>query len=147
MLEPHKFYRKFRVTVDWYDDTIKQMHSTRKTMDLGTVQEYEEVVDDRFNDGHHRIFVRYNTNTPPSILRISYDEFDKIFEDFLAQSGKLDARSCKKKLNYNGPVRMYFDKDKQFMVMTMYPRNFSFHNQSYDQVADALLAHIITTFN
>jgi hypothetical protein len=147
MIEPHRFYRKYKCIVDWFDDDLKRIISTRKTMDLGTVQDFEELADDRFTDGKKRIYVRYNTNTPSQILRISYEEFDKVHEEFLAQIGRLDARSAKKKLSYNGPIKTYFDQDKSYMISTMYPKGFDFSNKSPDQVQDGMLAHIITPFS
>jgi hypothetical protein len=147
MMEPHRFFRKYKCIVDWYDDSTKQIMPTRKTMDLGTVLDFEEHSDDRYDDGKKRIYVRYNTNAPPQILRVSYEEFDQLHEDFLSQIGKLDARSTKKKLSHNGPVKIFFDQDNKYMITTMYPKDFVFTNKTHDQVADALLCHIITPFS
>ena len=112
MIAPNQFYRKFKVTTEWWDDIPNRSVTARGTINLGDVANYEECRHPRLSDDHPRLIISFNINLPPMTIQMSYVEFDKIFEDYLRNHGILDDRSVKKKLTYNGPLRMYFHIDK-----------------------------------
>src|ERR1700747_2159672 len=100
MLMPSRFYRKLKVIYEWWDDSASRSYTTRKTIDLGDVSSYEESVGGRLDtDGIKRTHIYFTGNKPPITIRMSYDEFDKIFEQYHADSGTLDNRTQKKRLN------------------------------------------------
>lgn len=147
MLNPARFYRKFRVIVDWYNEDKMETYTTRKVIDFSNVISYEEYAGPWFNDSKERVYVQFNMNVPPIIVRLSYDEFDRLFDDYHAQSGTLDNRSTKKKLNYQGPMKLYFDNDRSHIITTGYPQGFTFNDKSPDQIYDSILFNQITPMN
>lgn len=146
MLEPHRYYRKFKVLVDWFDDRTHSVISTKKTMDIGSIQDFEELADDRFKDKIKRVYVRYESMLPPQILRISYEELDAIFTDYLAQNGRLDERSVKKKLTYNGPIKIVLTKFSFGVVSLIYPAGHDVRLHSFEENQDALIDNIIAPY-
>lgn len=158
MLEPHKQYRKFRAIVQWYDESTHKIEQTRKTLDLGSVQDFEELNEPNFNDGKKRIYVRYTIGIPPQIFLISYEEFDKVFTDYLEQTMRIDQRSVKKNYNYYGFTQSFMDPLNigvngvpydyfQGFVFKTFPRGYNFNLATQMEAADAMLSFNITPYN
>lgn len=158
MLEPHKQYRKFRAIVQWWDESTGKIESTRKTLDLGSIQDFEELNEPNFKDGKKRIYVRYTVGIPPQILLISYDEFDKIFTEYLEQVMRIDQRSVKKKHSYFGFTDSYFDplairvdgvshECFQGFCFKSFPKGYNFNLATQMEASDAMLNFIITPYN
>lgn len=146
MIEPHRYYRKFKCISEYYDEVTCKVVSLRKTIDLGAIESCEEFSSPHFTDGKKRVCVQYNTQNPPSILRISYDDFDKIHEEYLLQMQKLDIRSLKKNV-FNGFVKMYFDKDPRFMIRSTYPKHYIFSLDDEAGVAMNCIEQEMITYN
>lgn len=148
MLMPSRFYRRLKVICEWVDPDTSTTYSARKTIDLGDVSSYEESVGELIDrDGVKRTWLYFIGNKPPITIRMTYEEFDKIFEHYHAESGTLDNRSQKKKLNYTGDMKYYFDKQKNYMVVTSYPKDFTFENTSPDVVYDNILYSSVIPMN
>lgn len=143
MIEPHRYYRKFKCISEYYDEVTTKVISMRKTIDLGTVESYEEFSSPHFTDGRKRVCIQYNTQNPPNILRISYEEFDKVHEDYLLQNGRLDIRSLKKNI-FRGFVKMYFDKEPNFMIRSTYPKHYLFSIDENDVALNCIEQEMIT---
>lgn len=143
MIEPHRYYRKFKCISEYYDETTFKIVSLKKTIDLGTVESYEEFQSVHFTDGKKRVCVQYNTSNTPNVLRMSYDEFDKIHEDYLLQNQKLDIRSLKKNI-FKGQVRMYFDKDRNYIIRQTYPKHYIFSIDENDAALNCIEQEMIT---
>ena len=117
------------------------------TLDLGDVSGFEEYVGNSFTDGFARTIINFMMNKPSSIIRVPYLEFDKIFEDYHAESGTLDNRTVKKKLNYTGMVKMYFTVDKEVVVQNTFPKNYDFNNKTPEVISDSMIWFHVTPLN
>lgn len=138
-------YRIYKCISQYKDKLTSEIVSVRKTLDLGDVATYDE--HKSWDDSVSRTICYFKNNLPPVVIKVSYGEFDKAFETFLAQSQLLDNRSLKKKIKYKGPVAMYFTTEQDVTVMAVYPKNYNFDNKPPDVIQEDLLGSMLTPMN
>lgn len=149
MIEPHKFFRKFKCVVQWINPATVSIVSARKTIDLGNVEEYEEFTGSDFNDSVKRTVLHLGIGKENQIIKMSFEEFEKIHDKFLDDMRIFDDRSLLKK-RYNGPVRIYFDEDRrtQQFYSTCFPQHINMNiHIPFEYLQDNVLDKMTQSFN
>lgn len=130
---------------DWKHPDTFQVMSTPLVIDLGDVSSYEKYVADAFSDNVQRTVIHYSVNKPDVIIRVSFEDFDTVFDKFHTDQGSLDDRSIKKK--YKGMIKMYFTGDTWTMVQNTMPDKYDFTNKTPEMIQGDMIWYHVTPMN